>query len=160
MIDDYIDLNKMLYPAEQRRLKSKANGIKSSAVNRVLEPLRISQMIASCHQNETIYDVLQLRNYFDINTIQDFPAQYGIDQQLNELIANIEVESDIEILNQDAVDGIDKLAQSELKDFQGYKFLDNVSPSIRDSCQSSCLLIYLHLFLSHFSLTTTLPCTI
>lgn len=138
----------MLYPqAEQRRLKSKANAIKPSSANRILEPLRLSQLITACHRNETIYNVLQLSNYFDINTIQDYPARYGINQQLQELVANIELESDIEILSQDAVDGIDKLAQSELKDFQGYKFLDNVSESIQDSCQSFCLLIVQFFFI-------------
>lgn len=136
IIDDYIDLNKMLYPqAEQRRLKSKANVIKSSALNRVLEPMRLSQVITACHQNQTIYNVLQLSNHFDITSIHDYPVRYGISMRLNELVANIQLESDIEILSQDAVDGIDKLAQSELKDFQGYKFLDNVSQSIRHSGQ-------------------------
>lgn len=132
IIDDYIDLNKMLYPqAEQRRLRSKVNAIKPSAVNRALEPIRLSQLITACQQNDTIYNVLQLNNYFDITTIQDYPARYGIDRQLEELIANIKLESEIEILSDDAILGIDKLGNSELKDFQGYKFLDNVNQSYR-----------------------------
>lgn len=71
--------------------------------------------------------MLKLHNYFDINEILTYPQRFDIDIQLQELINNAEIESNIEILSPEAEEAIDKLAQSELKNFALYKFTDNVS---------------------------------
>lgn len=71
--------------------------------------------------------MLKLRNYFDINEILTYPQKFDIDIQLQELINNAEIQSNIEILSPEAEEAINKLAQSELKNFALYKFTDNVS---------------------------------
>lgn len=70
---------------------------------------------------------MKLRNYFDINEILDYPRKFDIELQLQELIDNVQLQSNIEILSPEAEQAIQKLAQSELKDFAAYKFIDNVS---------------------------------
>lgn len=67
--------------------------------------------------------VLNLRNYFDINEILSYPERFGIDVQLQELVDSVQV-PEIEIHVDDA---IKKLAQSGLKNFDVDKFTDNVS---------------------------------
>lgn len=70
--------------------------------------------------------MLELNNYFDINEILSYPQRFDIDVQLQELIDDVEIQSNIVILSPEAEDAINKLAQSELKDFASYKFTDNV----------------------------------
>lgn len=74
--------------------------------------------------------MLKLKNYFDITEILSYPQRFDIDAQLEELINNAEIQSNVEILSPEAEDAIKKLAQSELKDFSAYKFTDNVSAVI------------------------------
>lgn len=73
------------------------------------------------------FQVLKLRNYFDINDILSYPQRFDIDTQLEELINNAEIQSNVVILSPEAEAAIKKLAQSELKDFSAYRFTDNVS---------------------------------
>jgi prominin 1 len=119
-IDKFIDLNKLIY----------ANGQRNRARNTDMQPLKISEVIESCGQNQSIYKVLKLRNYFDINEILSYPQRFDIDSQLEELINNAEIQSNVEILSPEAEEAIRKLAQSELKDFSAYKFTDNLNPVI------------------------------
>lgn len=70
--------------------------------------------------------MLKLKNYFDINEILSYPQRFDIDAQLEELINNVEIQSNVEILSPKSEEAIQKLAQSELKDFSAYKFTDNV----------------------------------
>lgn len=117
ILDEQIDLNELLYGQQLR---------KANAAGRTLEPLRLSQMIASCHNNESIYRVMRLNNHIDIASITDYPKRFEIDQKLNDLIVGIEVQSNVELLSADATEGIEKLTNSKLNDFMAYKFLDNV----------------------------------
>lgn len=90
-----------------------------------LPPLRISQIIDSCHRNQSIYNVIRLGSVFDINSLRSLPEQYGINEQLDDLIKRIQVQ-DLKIWTKDAEEGINKLAQSELTKFDVDKTLDNV----------------------------------
>lgn len=90
-----------------------------------LPPLRISQVIDACHRNESIYNVIRLGSFFDIDSLRSLPEQYGINAQLDDLIKRIQVH-DLKIWTKDAEEGIQKLAQSELTKFDVDKTLDNV----------------------------------
>lgn len=69
------------------------------------------------------FQVLNLRNYFDIYEILTYPDKYEVTSQLHKLVQNVEVPT-IEIHVDDA---IVRLAQSGLRDFDIDKFTDNVS---------------------------------
>lgn len=67
--------------------------------------------------------MLNLRNYFDIYEIKTFPERFHIDKQLHELVESVQVPP----ININVNEAITKLMHSALKDFDIFKFTDNVS---------------------------------
>lgn len=112
-IDKAIDLNHFMYPNGRKELRS-------------LEPLRISEVIDSCHRNESIYKVLNLKNYFDIREILNYPDRFALVTQLEELVNRIQLPR-IEI---DVEEPIRRLAQSKLRSFDIDKYRDNLNEEI------------------------------
>lgn len=85
------------------------------------------------------FQVLNLRNFFDIYEILTYPERFGIKSQLQELVKSVQVPR-IEIHVDDA---ITKLAQSDLKDFDIDKFTDNVSHlTIQLLCKQSFIQVF------------------
>ncbi|CAO1328869.1 unnamed protein product, partial [Diamesa tonsa] len=124
-LDNYIDVNKFLFADTQRN--NQKNGAKNV---KDIEPLRISQIINSCHSNESIFEVLRLDSHVNISEIVEFPKQYGIDAKLNELVDNVAVNSKIRILTNEARAEIRELSKSALNDFAAYKYTDNLTQNI------------------------------
>lgn len=122
-IDSCIDLNKFIFPENQRiALRQESN--------EEMQALRISQVISSCHRNESIFEVLRLENLLNIDQIQEFPKQFGIDEKLNELADNVQITSQVRILNDDARKQIRELSKSQLNNFEAYKYVDNLAENI------------------------------
>lgn len=90
----------------------------------------MSEVIVACHNNESMYNVLHLKNYFNIEDIKDYPEKYQIDVKLQQLIDSIELQNDIKILTPEAIQAINQLKQSELNDFAAYKFKDNLNENV------------------------------
>lgn len=67
--------------------------------------------------------VLKLKNHFNIADIREYPKRYQVDAQLQELVDNVQVPN----ISFEVEDAIKRLQQSELKDFDVDKFVDNVS---------------------------------
>ena len=124
-LDNYIDVNKFLFADTQRN--NQKNGAKNV---KEIEPLRISQIINSCHSNESIFEVLRLDSHVNISQIIQFPQQYGIDAKLSELVENVAVNSKIRILTNEARAEIRELSKSALNDFAAYKYTDNLTQNI------------------------------
>lgn len=89
-------------------------------------PLRISQVIDSCHQNKSIYNVIRLDTFYDIDKLRDLPKEYGIQDQLDKLIESIKIRPDLQIWSPEAQTEFDRLAASKLNTFDLDKTLDNV----------------------------------
>lgn len=122
-LDSFIDLNKFIFPENQR------NSLRQES-NEEMEPLRISQVISACHRNGSVFDVLRLENLLNIDQIQEFPKQFGINEKLNELADNVQITSQVRILNDDARRQIKELSKSELNNFEAYKYVDNLAENI------------------------------
>lgn len=122
-LDNFIDLNKLIFPENAR------NSLRQDDSN-PMEPLRISQVISSCHRNESVFEVLRIENMLNINQIQEFPKQFGIDEKLNELADNVQITSQVRILNDDARRQIRELSKSKLNNFEAYKYVDNLAENI------------------------------
>ncbi|XP_011185477.2 prominin-like protein isoform X2 [Zeugodacus cucurbitae] len=119
--DNAIDLNNVLYPP-QNKGKPTSGG---------LPPLRISHVITACQRNQTIYEVLHIHNRIDIHEINDYPAQYKINQTLDELVDGISFDdTDIEILSNEDKQRILNLADSALKNFDSAQYIDNLNDTI------------------------------
>jgi prominin 1 len=122
-LDKYIDLNKFLFP-ENQRLALRPDSQKE------MEPLKISQVIDSCHKNGSVFEVLRLEESVNIDQIRDFPKQFGIDDKLNELADNVQITSQVRILNDDARKQIRDLSKSQLNNFDIYKYIDNLAENV------------------------------
>ncbi|XP_036337635.1 prominin-like protein isoform X4 [Rhagoletis pomonella] len=120
-LDNSIDLNNVLYPP-QNKGKLTSGG---------LPPLRISHVITACQRNQTIYEVLHIHNRIDIHEINDYPAQYKINQTLDDLVAGISFDdSDVLILSPEDKQRILSLGESALKNFDSAQYIDNLNDTI------------------------------
>ncbi|XP_063700533.1 prominin-like protein isoform X2 [Culicoides brevitarsis] len=121
---EYIDPLIDLYELFPTKLK-KSSHLKNS----IVKPIRISEVISACHENKTIYSVLGLEKIYDVNDIQDYPNKYSIDAKINKFIENIKIPPQT-LLTEDTKKSILELAESPLRDFDEYKFLDNLTKNI------------------------------
>lgn len=83
-------------------------------------------MIASCHNNDSIYNVMKLNNFVNLTEITNYVEKYEINKKIEDLIQNIKIKNNINILTPDLQKALDDLSQSALKDFQSDKFVENV----------------------------------
>lgn len=119
-VDKYIDLNKILYDETS---KSQFFRDRQSVYKNV--PLRISNLISSCHQNKTFYEVFQLENYYNISEIRTYFQKYKVESLIQDLIKNIQINK-VTLLTPDAIEQINQLEKSKLNNFDLDKFVDNV----------------------------------
>lgn len=82
-----------------------------------LQTLKVSDLIRSCHRNESIYNVLHLENVININQLSDYPKQYGITQRIEELTTKIKLDREVDILTPSAKAQLIRLANSPLNEF-------------------------------------------
>lgn len=57
--------------------------------------------------------------------IEKLPEEYNIDQKINDFVASITLKN-VKLLDDATKEDIKKLGQSNLNDFEYYKFVDNV----------------------------------
>lgn len=124
-IDTYFNINKQY---EQIRVQSSRSKWKLQA-NARQDPLRIAEVIESCGKNNSVYEVLKLSNFYDIQEIRQFPEDYGITRELNALKEKIEIKK-VKILTPAAQKNIEELRDSRLNDFMAYKFIDHLTENI------------------------------
>lgn len=82
-----------------------------------LKTLKVSDIIRSCHRNESIYSVLNLENVINITQLSNYPRQYGITQRINELTTRIKLDREVDILTPSAKAQLLRLANSPLNEF-------------------------------------------
>lgn len=124
-IDTYFNVNKQY---EQIRVQSKGSKWKLQA-NAAKDPIQIADVIESCSKNNTVYEVLKLYNFYDIQVIRDFPEDYGINRELDALKEKIQID-EVHILTPAAKKNIEELRDSRLNDFMAYKFIDHLTENI------------------------------
>lgn len=131
-IDNFIDLNQVLYPQQIQSTKQrKGNAGKSPIVTKqTLPPFRISEVIEACHQNGSIYEVLRLQSLVSMDDIRAFPKTYGINEKLDNLVSEMTVTPDVEIVNDKTLEELDKLSKSALGTFNADLFTENLQGKI------------------------------
>lgn len=87
--------------------------------------------------------VLKLGNHFNISDILTYPKRFEIDAQLQELVNSVKVPK----VALEVEDAIRKLSQSQLKDFDIDRFVDNVSCQ-RSQTPKSAVLRFVRVFFS------------
>lgn len=127
-IDKFVDINQFVFQKGQKGSIQQQQQEEDN--EKTIEPLRISQVIADCHRNKSIFEVFRVENRINISQIEEFPKKYGIDTKLNELADNVVINSQIKILSDDARREIRQLSKSALNDFAAYKYVDNLTQNI------------------------------
>jgi prominin 1 len=129
-LDKLLDLNLIFYPPN-KQAKSKSTGKTPEITNQQQrEPFRISHIVKACHQNESIYNVLKFENLFNISLIENYPKEFGIIEQLNELAKSLKIDQQFEILDDTTKREILQLSKSQLNIFDSDKFTDNLASEI------------------------------
>ncbi|XP_035914409.1 LOW QUALITY PROTEIN: prominin-like protein, partial [Anopheles stephensi] len=126
-LDQFVDLNGLYADlrAQAERSRTKLQ------VSDKVEPIHIGELIVACRENGSIYKVLKLNNFVDIDTIREFPELYGITRELNALTHKIKIEP-VKILTPEATEDIQALKASKLNDFDVDKFTDNLTYNITE----------------------------
>ncbi|KAG1688587.1 Prominin-1-A [Nymphon striatum] len=73
-----------------------------------------SQALISCHQNRSIYDVLNLGMIANISDIDRYRREFKINEKLNEFLSQIKVDPNINILSNKAKLLLHRLAESNI----------------------------------------------
>lgn len=88
----------------------------------------LPDILSHCHQNQSIYNVLQLKNVFDLSKVDDYLVEFDIEEQLNKLSENIDANfEEFVILDSDAIGKLEDLRDTNLDDINFYQFTDVVS---------------------------------
>lgn len=89
---------------------------------------KIGEILTNCHQNQSIYNVLKLKNIFDINKVNDYLSEFNINQTLNELVETVKVDfTSFEILDNTTIKELEKLKDAGIDDVEFYRFSNVVS---------------------------------
>lgn len=83
-------------------------------------------VIAGCHANDTIYNILQLDTVHNISRLADWRAQYGIGEYIENLRHKIQLDqlATITLLSPDTAADLEELARSKISDMDFSKITD------------------------------------
>jgi len=83
-----------------------------------------AELIEQCHQNSTLYNILQLENLYNISKLSDWRKSYGIGDYIENLKNKIQLEElkHITLLSPETSDDLRELANSKISDMNFTKF--------------------------------------
>lgn len=88
----------------------------------------LPDILSNCHQNQSIYNVLHLKNVFDLSKVDDYLEDFDIKGQLNKLSEVIDANfNNFEILNSTAIEKLEELKSTKLDEINFYQFTNVVS---------------------------------
>lgn len=90
----------------------------------------ISFRYSKCHQNETLYNVLNLKNMFDVESLRDYSGRYDINDTIQQLRRKISLSPGVVILKDSARSKLNDLAQSGLSDIKFYQYVELLAENI------------------------------
>ncbi|GAB1869021.1 Prominin-like protein isoform X2 [Camponotus japonicus] len=112
LVDDLVQIKKILYPKYPN-----AN-------------INMSYIVTKCHENETLYNVLNLKNVFDVESLRDYAGRYDINDTIQQLRRKISLSPGVVILKDSARSKLNDLAQSGLSDIKFYQYAELLAENI------------------------------
>nr|XP_012230186.1 PREDICTED: prominin-like protein isoform X5 [Linepithema humile] len=112
LVDELVQIKRILYP-------------KNSNAN-----INMSYIVTKCHQNETLYNVLNLKNVFDVQSLRDYAGRYDINDTIQQLRRKISLSPGVVILKDSARSKLNDLAQSGLSDIKFYQYAELLAENI------------------------------
>ncbi|KMR04544.1 prominin-like protein [Lasius niger] len=105
-------------------------------IKRILYPkypnahINMSYIVTKCHENETLYNVLNLKNVFDVESLRDYAGRYDINDTIQQLRRKISLSPGVVILKDSARSKLNDLAQSGLSDIKFYQYAELLADNI------------------------------
>ncbi|XP_011640393.1 prominin-like protein isoform X6 [Pogonomyrmex barbatus] len=112
LVDELVHIKRILYP-------------KNPNAN-----INMSYIVTKCHQNETLYNVLNLKNVFDVESLRDYGGRYDINDTIQQLRRKISLSPGVVILKDSARSKLNDLAQSGLSDIKFYQYAELLAENI------------------------------
>ncbi|XP_071636208.1 prominin-like protein isoform X4 [Temnothorax longispinosus] len=112
LVDDLVQIKRLLYPKNPNA------------------HINMSYIVTKCHHNETLYNVLNLKNVFDVETLRDYSGRYDINDTIQQLRRKISLSPGVVILKDSARSKLNDLAQSGLSDIKFYQYAELLAENI------------------------------
>ncbi|XP_029169888.1 prominin-like protein isoform X2 [Nylanderia fulva] len=112
LVDELVQIKRILYPKYPN-----AN-------------INMSYIVTKCHENETLYNVLNLKNVFDVESLRDYAGRYDINDTIQQLRRKISLSPGVVILKDSARSKLNDLAQSGLSDIKFYQYAELLADNI------------------------------
>ncbi|KYN06796.1 Prominin-like protein [Cyphomyrmex costatus] len=112
LIDELVQIKRLLYP-------------KNPNAN-----INMSYIVTKCHENETLYNVLNLKNVFVVESLRDYNGRYDINDTIQQLRRKISLSPGVVILKDSARSKLNDLAQSGLSDIKFYQYAELLAENI------------------------------
>ncbi|KZC13741.1 Prominin-1-A [Dufourea novaeangliae] len=112
LVDEMVQIKKILYP-------------KNPNVD-----LNMSYIVTECHLNNTVYNVLQLKNLFDVKTLREYAGRSDINDTIQQLRRKISLSPGVVILTKSAKSKLNDLAESGLSDIKFYQYAEILADNI------------------------------
>ncbi|KYN38915.1 Prominin-like protein [Trachymyrmex septentrionalis] len=87
-------------------------------------------LFRKCHENETLYNVLNLKNVFIVESLRDYNGRYDINDTIQQLRRKISLSPGVVILKDSARSKLNDLAQSGLSDIKFYQYAELLAENI------------------------------
>lgn len=94
--------------------------------------VNITSVLTNCHLNESVYKVFQLQSVFNVSELNDYMSKYDIEKALDGLSEQISANTDVTILDAEAVEQLKSLASSGISDINFDKFIEIVSSPFKE----------------------------
>ena len=90
----------------------------SSPIETALKDMSLTEVINSCHQNETMYKILRMDSIYNVEELRDWKTTYNVGSYLSNLKNKIRSDdiNNIQILSPQAQRNLEELAQSQISD--------------------------------------------
>ncbi|XP_032665117.1 prominin-like protein isoform X6 [Odontomachus brunneus] len=112
LVDELVQIKRILYPKNPKA------------------DINMSYIVTKCHENETLYNVLNLKNLYDVENLRDYAGRYDINDTIQQLRRKISLSPGVVILKDSARSKLNDLAQSGLSDIKFYQYAELLAENI------------------------------
>ena len=97
-----------------------------------LQHMSLTSVISSCHQNQTLYKIMQLKSIYDVEELRDWQTTYNVGNYLSNLKSKIRSDDlhNIQILSPQAQRGLEDLAKSQISDLNFTQYTNLIQEQI------------------------------
>ncbi|XP_014484020.1 PREDICTED: prominin-like protein isoform X6 [Dinoponera quadriceps] len=112
LVDELVQIKRVLYPNNQKA------------------DINMSYIVTKCHENETLYNVLNLKNLYNVEDLRSYNGRYDINDTIQQLRRKISLSPGVVILKDSARSKLNDLAQSGLSDIKFYQYAELLAENI------------------------------